>query len=192
MRKPGTVVDYGAGYDLDSMMHYGTNAFAITLMQRTIRVRDYSKRLMIGQHRGFSNKDVYVLNKMYNCPTFHGTVPPKICKDTGVEDCKSRKRKGHCHWITYETKMYRDCCKTCFGHVAGEGGESKTWPPGEVRTRRPTVPVKPTKAGPCVDKESKHTCDYWARLGYCTTLTRIIREQTLAKCCATCKKITQN
>lgn len=61
--------DLGTYYDLGSMMHYGTTEFSSS-GSRTIRTLDYSKRLLIGQRAGFSDKDVQVLNLMYNCRKF--------------------------------------------------------------------------------------------------------------------------
>lgn len=65
-QKESDVGSLDTPYDVSSMMHYGTASFSRN-RHRTIRVRDYSKRLLIGQRRGFSNLDVLQLNRMYKC-----------------------------------------------------------------------------------------------------------------------------
>ena len=69
--------------------------------------------------------------------------------------------------------------------VAGKLGEPKTWPP-EI-TYPPTPAPKPTEPGSCKDKASKSQCDYWARMGYCTSKTAAIKRMAQDQCCATCK-----
>jgi len=175
--------DLGTPYALDSMMHYGTTEFSKD-GSRTIRTLDYSKRLLLGKRDGFANKDVQVLNLMYKCPAFKGTVPPKVCKDTGEKNCAYEKKRGRCRDVSYETRMYQVCCKTCFGNVAGKLGEPKTWPHEIVR---PTTSLPTLPPGGCKDKASKSQCSYWERMGYCTSKSATIRKMALDSCCATCK-----
>merc|ERR1740124_924340 len=172
----------GTPYDLSSMMHYGTTAFTIN-GERTIQTLDYNKRLLIGQKRGFSNVDVKELNLMYDCPAYKGTVPPKVCVDSGKLDCK--RQKGYCHAVDHETQMYRECCKTCFGHLGGAAG---TWPPHiGPQPPRPQATTETPPHGKCVDLLPKSTCVSMARGGRCRSTSKTLRDYMNKNCCATCK-----
>uniref|UniRef100_A0A1I7WU74 Metalloendopeptidase n=1 Tax=Heterorhabditis bacteriophora TaxID=37862 RepID=A0A1I7WU74_HETBA len=55
----------GSTYDYGSVMHYAPTAFSKNGMP-TIEPKE--KGIEIGQRKGFSDNDLYKINKLYNCP----------------------------------------------------------------------------------------------------------------------------
>ncbi|XP_069751503.1 astacin-like metalloendopeptidase isoform X2 [Narcine bancroftii] len=54
----------GTEYDYGSIMHYGRKAFS---KNGNITIQPLRENIEIGQIRGLSTKDVYKINKLYNC-----------------------------------------------------------------------------------------------------------------------------
>ncbi|VDK48037.1 unnamed protein product, partial [Anisakis simplex] len=61
----------GEPYDLGSVMHYGSKAFAIDYSRDTIRTIDRNFQRTIGQRGGMSFKDIKMINKRYCQCTLH-------------------------------------------------------------------------------------------------------------------------
>lgn len=57
---------FGIKYDIDSIMHYGSNFFSKN-GEHTIETLDPSKQAHIGQRKRLSPGDIKRINKMYNC-----------------------------------------------------------------------------------------------------------------------------
>ncbi|XP_075151207.1 zinc metalloproteinase nas-15-like [Haematobia irritans] len=60
-----TVTDFGYGYDLSSLMHYGRKAFTVNNLPTIV---PHNSSAVIGQRIGLSPLDIDKLNAMYNCP----------------------------------------------------------------------------------------------------------------------------
>uniref|UniRef100_A0A914VKP1 Metalloendopeptidase n=1 Tax=Plectus sambesii TaxID=2011161 RepID=A0A914VKP1_9BILA len=65
------VSNLGSSYDYGSLMHYPFNAFSRDESVPTITKIDGST-VGFGQRRGFSDTDLYEINKLYNCPDVQG------------------------------------------------------------------------------------------------------------------------
>lgn len=64
---PRIFANFGTSYDLNSVMHYAANAFAIDRYKDTMTPINRKLRGVIGQRRGLSPGDVKRINNMYNC-----------------------------------------------------------------------------------------------------------------------------
>jgi len=62
----GAAETHGAGYDKQSVMHYGNKAFAINRSKNTITSKSDPNEVL-GQRSGFSTIDLIQLNKHYSC-----------------------------------------------------------------------------------------------------------------------------
>lgn len=135
----------GTPYDLQSMMHYSSTAFAVR--GRTIVAKDPSKQHYIDTYNriaGFSQTDIRQLNLMYKCG---GTQPtqgptqtpvtggPGVC-DNKEQHCDYWAKEGYCDDEKEGQFMKDNCCKAC-------------------------------KDIQCTDNHQH--CAYWAGQGYCAT-----------------------
>jgi hypothetical protein len=60
----------GAPYDYGSLMHYSRNAF--TLYDDDESIVPMKPGAKIGQREGFSEVDIWKINKLYKCPDYKG------------------------------------------------------------------------------------------------------------------------
>ncbi|XP_042209528.1 zinc metalloproteinase nas-4-like isoform X2 [Homarus americanus] len=112
----------GVEYDLGSVMHYGPYAFARDRTRPTIIPRKTG--VEIGQRRGFSEKDIQKLQKLYNCANNATetvvttgapltTLAPDICEDNN-DHCNAWVDLGECEknpiWMNVNC---RKACKQC-------------------------------------------------------------------------------
>uniref|UniRef100_A0A915AT68 Zinc metalloproteinase n=1 Tax=Parascaris univalens TaxID=6257 RepID=A0A915AT68_PARUN len=64
-RSSQTTDNMGEPYDLGSVMHYGSKAFAVDYARNTIRTRDRNFQQTIGQRSQMSFKDIKMINRRY-------------------------------------------------------------------------------------------------------------------------------
>jgi len=114
----------GTPYDLNSMMHYSSIAFAKYRGQKTITTKDSSKQHIIDTYNrisGFSPIDIKQINLMYKCdgvnppiPTSGPqTQPPSNCKNYHRR-CQEWANRGECKKNPrYMLRWCRLSCKVC-------------------------------------------------------------------------------
>ncbi|XP_045611177.2 zinc metalloproteinase nas-4 [Procambarus clarkii] len=148
----------GVEYDVGSIMHYGSNAFAKDPSQPTI-VAKHSQAEM-GQRKALSMSDKKKVNLLYckDTPVGTGTTSPVVaglCTDNH-QYCSSWAKAGEC--TKNPTYMGDKCCRSCHG----AGGS-----PG------------------CVDKQQH--CAAWSKIGECTKNPSYM-SVSCQKSCGTCHK----
>jgi len=165
-QKASNINSLGTPYDLASMMHYSSTAFARGGM-KTITTKDRSKQHLIDTYNrisGFSPIDIQQLNLMYNCKNGGSVTTTKStggvvtttkstgggCQDKNT-NCAYWQRQGYCTNPQHQQYMKINCCKSC--------GISS-----------------------CSDKSTN--CQSWKALGYCTHAT--YRAYMSQNCCASC------
>lgn len=75
LKRDSIRVDYqGTDYDYESLMHYGSTAFANCKGCETITVRPGHGNPVIGQRDGPSQTDILQIQRMYNCPQLNGPL----------------------------------------------------------------------------------------------------------------------
>lgn len=136
-QKYSTVDSRGFGYDLKSMMHYDSWAFASTQGAMTIQVKDRSRQYEIGQREGMSPGDQMQINKVYGC---NGRYPhvPKVTPQTldchdAAGGCAKLRDEGSCKedtWKTWVSTKCRAMCGLCRGTGTGGGGTPRPNTPG--------------------------------------------------------------
>ncbi|XP_002158186.3 hatching enzyme 1.2 [Hydra vulgaris] len=101
----------GTEYDLRSMMHYSSEAFAKPGLQTITTVDPKNMKYIenFNQIIGFSIIDVQQIRKMYNCPA--GPLPNNCVDKDKTEDCAYWQKSGLCN--TNKSYMYFNCRKTC-------------------------------------------------------------------------------
>ncbi|XP_065676272.1 low choriolytic enzyme isoform X3 [Hydra vulgaris] len=108
----------GTPYDLSSMMHYSSTAFARS-NTKTITTKDPSKQRLIDNYNrisGFSATDIVQINKMYSCGG--GEVKPVTvapgCADI-EPNCGIWLKQGYClaSDLAQRKRMHDKCCKSC-------------------------------------------------------------------------------
>lgn len=57
----------GTEYDYGSVMHYASTAFS---KNGKATIEPKKRGAQIGQRTGFSENDIYKINKLYKCPQF--------------------------------------------------------------------------------------------------------------------------
>ncbi|KAL1396728.1 hypothetical protein pipiens_010316 [Culex pipiens pipiens] len=62
---PDRVSNFGAEYDYGSVMHYSSTAFSINGQKTIVALKETD--LKMGQRDGMSEKDIFKINRMYNC-----------------------------------------------------------------------------------------------------------------------------
>jgi len=133
----------GTPYDLKSMMHYSSTAFATR--GRTITTIDPSKQSLIDTYNritGFSAIDIKQLNLMY-CGGSPATQSPPLTQsppsgcDNKDTSCLHWAKNGYCTDAKEAGFMKENCCKAC------------------------------KESAVCPDKNTN--CAGWARQGYCKT-----------------------
>lgn len=151
----------GTKYDLRSMMHYSSTAFA--MRGRTITTKNPANQKLIDTYNrisGFSQIDIKQLNLMYcgGNPTGQPTQTPVTSAPGGCDnkeaDCDYWAKQGHCTSGQWADFMKKNCCKACKG---GTGGT-------------------------CSDK-NQH-CGAWAQQGYCKTNNYV--KANCKKSCQSC------
>lgn len=147
----------GTPYDLRSMMHYSSTAFANVRGGKTILTKDRSKQHLIDTYNrisGFSPTDIVQLNKMYKCKggTKPKPEPPrpkpnpgcdnksKWCEYWRCEKTIHRCKINYCKHKDHDKWMAKNCCKACGG-------------------------VRPPPEEVCEDKNNM--CSSWAQKGEC-------------------------
>ncbi|XP_071522305.1 zinc metalloproteinase nas-15-like [Panulirus ornatus] len=137
---PGEVQTLGVEYDLGSVMHYGSRAFASDVKEPTIVPKESG--IEIGQRRGLSLNDKRKVNLMYckDTPVGVSTSAPTEdwCRDND-ESCQEWAMAGECK--VNPSHMFVNCCRSCLNHAVEE-------------------------ASTCGD--SHRYCHSWARTGECT------------------------
>ncbi|XP_065674733.1 hatching enzyme 1.2-like [Hydra vulgaris] len=99
-------------YDLRSMMHYSSEAFAKPGM-KTITTVDPKNMKYIETYNqiiGFSVVDVQQIRLMYSCPA-GGPIPNNCIDKDNTADCVGWEKAGYCN--TNKPYMYFKCRKTC-------------------------------------------------------------------------------
>ena len=74
--------DLGAPYDYGSIMHYDREAFANYEGKETLI--PLKEGVEIGQRRGFSDIDIWKLNRLYKCPRYDSGENLRI----EIENCE--------------------------------------------------------------------------------------------------------
>lgn len=121
-QKASNINSLGTPYDLASMMHYSSTAFA-RQGTKTITTRDPSKQRLIDTYNritGFSSIDVQQINLMYKGICGGGSGGGggtgggggSSCQDKN-RDCASWARSGYCRHYKYIQYMKANCCKSC-------------------------------------------------------------------------------
>lgn len=68
MKYPWTAIQHlDEPYDIGSVMHYGTRAFAKSKSLKTMQAKDPSLNKYLGQRRRLSKIDIAKINKLYDC-----------------------------------------------------------------------------------------------------------------------------
>ncbi|XP_057291343.1 zinc metalloproteinase nas-15-like [Hydractinia symbiolongicarpus] len=115
--KERNVNSLGTPYDLKSMMHYSSTAFA-KRGTKTITTKDPSKQHLIDTYNrisGFSEMDIKQIGLMYNhiCtggPPPSGVPPPDNCKNNH-QRCQEWANRGECQ--KNPRYMHHNCKKSC-------------------------------------------------------------------------------
>ena len=113
----------GTDYDLSSMMHYSSTAFAKP-NTKTITTKDPSKQKSIDNYNrifGFSATDIAQINKMYSCGGVNPNTPnpptaePGACTADIDSNCRRWTQEGYCLSadLAQRKRMHDKCCKSC-------------------------------------------------------------------------------
>lgn len=118
-QKASNINSLGTPYDLASMMHYSSTAFA-RRGTKTITTKDRSKQRLIDTYNrisGFSAIDVQQINLMYKgiCGNGGGSGGSSWCTHDKGEHCRAWAQSGYCRDSRYAQYMKSNCCKSC-GH----------------------------------------------------------------------------
>uniref|UniRef100_A0A5S6QJ00 Metalloendopeptidase n=1 Tax=Trichuris muris TaxID=70415 RepID=A0A5S6QJ00_TRIMR len=165
----------GATYDYDSIMHYGPYAFSRN-GQRTIDALRAGGEAM-GQRKGFSETDIYKLNKLYWCDEHGngaegqsgekgtGMTTMKHCEDVNGH-CKKWRQAGFCDKIGYRHFMAETCAESC----------------GKCAPRS----IASLMSG-CKDSEGfKNRCQLYATWGMCQGQNKPFMEKACPMSCNFC------
>lgn len=149
----------GAKYDYNSVMHYGRKAFAYNRNKDT--VIPLIGEPDIGQRKGFSNVDIWKINKLYGCPEY---VPPYSTTEVPEIHTKTEERQTAEAFtdVTSAPKQpdsTQDNHKTS-GAISTENPKSTPKPPNPT-TDQLTTPI------PEVEEECEDQRKYPVR--YCRT-----------------------
>ncbi|XP_066923615.1 astacin-like [Clytia hemisphaerica] len=164
-QKASNVNSLGTPYDLHSMMHYSSTAFA-RAGTRTIVTKDRSKQSIIDTNNrisGFSEIDIKQINLMYKneCGGGSGGNGGNGGGNNNCQDkdgnCASWAQQGYCSNSQHGPWMKSNCCKSC----TGTGGGS-------------------TCAG-----DRHQYCSTWAARGYCTSQQHLTYMRQ--NCCKSCR-----
>jgi len=160
--------DLGFPYDLDSVMHYRSNAFSIRRDLNTIETLRTSDQSRIDKEKKtFSRTDLKRLDKLCSFEPCYDTIGYDAwCAGwrNPASDCQRSNVKKHC----------RKYCKLCT-------------PGKKTPTRRPTV----KKAIACSDK--KKSCPKWAKKNYCVKkYVKYMKKNCQKSCGATCYTYTRD
>ncbi|RCN52596.1 shTK domain protein [Ancylostoma caninum] len=126
-------------YDYGSVMHYASTAFSKN-GKPTIEPR--KKGIEIGQRVGFSEIDLYKINKLYNCPQSETTLTPLPETES---DMKSEAR------VSSKSKK--------------QGPTGSASVAGSSSTEEANNLISVLKKVACVDK--RPDCEFLARAGHC-------------------------
>jgi len=198
----------GAKYDTCSVMHYGAYAFSRN-RRPTISVKPAGKLkgdCKLGQRNGFSDTDLYKINKLYQCKgttgggsggggttTGGGEETSGPCKD-GHKHCATWASMGECQknpsWMLMNCKIScGECDNKCTDHNSfcpewANLGECKKNP--QYMNLYCKKSCKKCQSEPC--KDEKDDCPYWANTKkYCKSSSyKNFMELRCKKSCKLC------
>ncbi|CAJ0942366.1 unnamed protein product, partial [Mesorhabditis belari] len=161
----------GTKYDYGSVMHYAPTAFSKN-GKSTIEPKESG--VEIGQRIGFSEIDVFKINKLYDCPQL-STTTEAIPSST----LRMRTKKPSL------TKENLGIMGPIGGSSAISSGTSGTGSQGMV-PRPSIIPHKPEESG-CRDR--RRDCQYLAAAGHCENRLSIrFMTENCQKSCGKCPK----
>ncbi|EYC16562.1 hypothetical protein Y032_0033g2721 [Ancylostoma ceylanicum] len=192
-------------YDYGSVMHYASTAFSKN-GKPTIEPR--KKGIEIGQRVGFSDIDLYKINKLYNCPQAETTLTPLPETDSDMKSearlsSKSKKqgpsgsgsvvgsssKEETNNLISVLTKVAcvdkRPDCEflSRAGHCESKFSESFMTENCPQSCGRCEITTTTEAAKPCED--SRSWCERWANSGMCTQ--QIFKDYMKIKCAKSCQ-----
>ncbi|KAK5978327.1 Metalloendopeptidase [Trichostrongylus colubriformis] len=194
-------------YDYGSVMHYAPTAFSKN-GKPTIEPR--KKGITIGQRLGFSDLDLYKINKLYNCPQSETTSSPlqkamvgtKSRVDSPSSTSTTEPSSIETGFVTNspavssESDLLQILTKTCSdrrtdceflsraGHCQSKFSEHfmRKYCPKSCDTCETSVSTTAAPSDHCED--SRSWCERWASNGMCTQ--QIFKEYMKSKCQKSC------
>ncbi|VDM43517.1 unnamed protein product [Toxocara canis] len=125
-RSTRTTENMGEPYDLGSVMHYGSKAFAVDYSSNTIRTLDRNFQQTIGQRGRMSFKDIKMINRRYCSNSCKRQLP---CQNGGYTNpnrcnqCKCPQGYGGQYCLSVEESGPRLCCSVPTASFLSEGSD---------------------------------------------------------------------
>uniref|UniRef100_A0A0N5AIE8 Metalloendopeptidase n=1 Tax=Syphacia muris TaxID=451379 RepID=A0A0N5AIE8_9BILA len=152
----------GTDYDYGSVMHYAPTAFS---KNGKPTIEPKKKGVEIGQRVGFSENDLYKINKLYECPQLEISPPDVPDEEDELEELKKGTTEIH----------------------ESDGKAKNTIRPFRVTTSKPSTSTKAT-ASPSVCRDKRRDCEFLARSGHCESrYSSKFMEENCAKSCNKCE-----
>jgi len=164
-------------YDLDSIMHYGRNSFAIDRSKDTITPINGAEQ-EIGQRRKLSKTDIVKLNILYKCDTTK-TINGNTTANAyfNGEHCDHWAQSGECK--TNPKWMLPNCAQSCSRHGCDDyDDDCSAWAAAGECTKNPSYMLsycrkscelcRDEHSDPACRDDNPH-CAAWASNGDCNS-----------------------
>lgn len=170
-KSPNVVETFDIPYDYQSIMHYGSNYWAVNPDENTIETLDPTKQGLIGNRDGVTESDILLIKRMYKCE--ETTTPTPTVTVDCVEDTWRCPEDNLCYLNSWWCDGIDDCMGIDEGDCANFNSTTTSTPTDTSLVTTDDNTISATSelpGGECSGKVNKFDlfCQSWATREYCT------------------------